>query len=129
MNDDPRARAATGSADRVEVAIARTLSAGAVVAVGLLLVGIVLMLGRGISPDSSRFPVFDPATVVADLLALRPAGFLWAGILVVVSTPVVRVIGELVGFGVRRDRPMVAVAAGTLLVIVVSVVTALAADA
>jgi uncharacterized membrane protein len=121
--------AAPAAADRIELAIARTLSAGAVLAVGLLLVGIVLMLGEGISPDAATYPVFDPSAVVADLLALRPAGFLWAGILVVIATPILRVVGELVGYGLRKDRAMTMVAAATLLVIVVSVVTALAAEA
>jgi uncharacterized membrane protein len=115
--------------DRVEAAIARTLSAGAILAVGLLLVGIVLMLVEGISPDAATFPVFDPTLVVSDLLGLRPAGFLWAGILVVIATPIVRVVGELLAYGLRRDRTMTLVAAATLLVIVVSVVTALAAEA
>lgn len=119
----------SASADRVELRVARVLSIGAVLAVGLLLIGIVLMLGEGISPDADSFPVFDPALVVGDLLALRPAGFLWAGIVVVIATPVVRVVGELVGFWLRRDRRMALVAAGVLAVIAVSVITALVSEA
>ena len=119
----------SASADRVELFIARVLAIGAVLAVGLLVIGIVLMLGAGISPDAEAFPVFDPALVVGDLLALRPAGFLWAGIVVVIATPVVRVAGELLGFSLRRDRRMALVAAGVLAIIAVSVVTALVAEA
>lgn len=109
----------------VEGRLASLLSAGALVAVALLVVGLVLMLAAGISPDAATFPVFDPAVVVADLLALRPQGFLWAGILVVIATPVVRVVGEAIGFAATGQRWLAAVAGGILLVIVASVVTAL----
>lgn len=114
--------------DRLETRIARLLSVGALVAVALLTIGIVLMATNGISPDVAAYPTFDPATVVADLLSLEPAGFLWAGLIVVVATPVVRVVGEIIAFSIRRDRPMALVAVGTLAVIVVSIVTALAAE-
>lgn len=114
--------------DRLEARIARVLSTGALVAVALLAVGIILMLVEGISPDAAAYPTFDPGTIVADLLSLEPAGFLWAGLVVVVATPIVRVVGEIIAFSIRRDRAMTLVAAGTLAVIVVSVVTALAAE-
>lgn len=113
-------------ADRIELAIAGILGVTTVVAMALLLAGVALMLASGVSFESATFPVFDPTQVVGDILALRPEGFLWAGIVVVVLTPVLRVIGELVGFALRRDRTMALVAAAILVVVAVSVVTALA---
>jgi len=112
-------------ADRIELAIAGILGVTTVVAMVLLLAGVALMLASGVSFDSATFPVFDPARVVGDILALRPEGFLWAGIVVVVLTPVLRVTGELVGFALRRDRTMALVAAAILVVVAVSVVTVL----
>ncbi|MGZ9276188.1 MAG: DUF1634 domain-containing protein [Candidatus Limnocylindrales bacterium] len=114
----------TVSLDRIEGRIARVLSIGAVIAVVLLVVGIGLMVASGIEPDRAVFPVFDPARLVGDLVTLRPEGFLWAGILVVIATPVIRVIGELVGFAIRGDRTMAAVAAAILVIVTASVAVA-----
>jgi uncharacterized membrane protein len=117
--------AASDPADRIELAIAGILGVTTVVAMTLLLAGVALMIASGVGFESATFPVFDPARVVGDMLGLRPEGFLWAGIVVVVLTPVLRVVGELVGFALRRDRTMALVAAAILVVVAVSVITAL----
>jgi uncharacterized membrane protein len=113
-------------ADRIEITIARVLGLGALVAVILLAVGVGLMVALGVDPEAMTFPALDPATLLADILALRPEGFLWAGLVVVIATPVARVIGELVGFVMRGDRAMALVAAGILVVIGLSVAAAMA---
>ena len=93
------------------------------VAVALLIVGVVLMFVDGISPlDPS--PAFDPTTIVADITALRPVGFLWLGLLAVLIAPIARVIVAGVGFALERQWVMVLVALGILAVIAVGVVTA-----
>jgi len=113
---------------QVEAVIARLLIAGTLVGVGLLAVGVALMAVRGISPESVAFPPFDPATVAADLAALRPEGFLWAGIVILIATPIARVIGELITFSIRGDRVMAGVALAILGVVALSVVAALALE-
>lgn len=118
---------ASAGPDPIEVRIARVLSVGALLAVVLLLAGIVLMVVRGVAPDAPDYPPFDPGSIVPDMLALRPSGFLWAGIVVVIVTPVIRVIGELVGFALRRERGLALVAAAILLVVGSSVLAALVA--
>jgi uncharacterized membrane protein len=70
------------------------------------------------------FPAFDPGEVVADMFALRPEGFLWAGIVIVVATPIARIVGELVTFASRGDRLMALVSLAILGVVVLSVVVA-----
>jgi uncharacterized membrane protein len=114
--------AAPGGHD-FEWAIGRLLIAMTYVAVALLIVGVVLMLAAGTSPLSAG-PAFHLADVVPDILALRPEGFIWLGLLVVVSTPIVRVV--VAGFGYGRDRewPMVGVAIGILVVIAVAIISA-----
>ena len=116
---------ATAEVERVEAAIARTLQAGAVIAVVLLVIGVALMLAGGISPDSATFPVFDPAQLVGDVVALRAEGFLWAGIVIVILTPIVRLVGETVGFAIGGERGLAAVALGVLAVVAASVAIAL----
>jgi uncharacterized membrane protein len=93
------------------------------VAVALLIVGVLLMFVDGISPlDPS--PTFDPTTILADITALRPVGFLWLGLLAVLVAPIARVVVAGVGFALERQWVMVLVALGILAVIAVGVVTA-----
>jgi uncharacterized membrane protein len=115
------------SAD-VEQVIARLLLVGTVAGIAMLAIGVALMAVGGISPEVGTFPAFEPGTVVADLLALRPEGFLWAGIVILVATPIARVIGELVTYLVRGDRVLALVALGILGVVGLSVVAALALE-
>jgi uncharacterized membrane protein len=95
------------------------------VAVGLLTIGVMLLILAGISPLAGG-PPFDPAQLVADLLAFEPAGFLWLGILVVIATPLSRVAGAAVGFIGRGERLMAVVSLAILGVIAISVLVALA---
>jgi uncharacterized membrane protein len=95
------------------------------VAVALLAIGVGLLLVAGISPLAGG-PPLDPAGLLADLLALDPAGFLWLGILVVIATPLSRVVGAAAGFIGRGERLMAVVSVAILGVIALSVLTALA---
>jgi uncharacterized membrane protein len=78
------------------------------------------MLANGIGPRSGG-PVFDSATLGPDLLAFRPAGVIWLGLIAVVATPAARVLVSLVGYARRGERTMAIVAALILLVIALSV--------
>ena len=112
------------SAD-VEHVIARLLLGGTVAGIVLLAIGVALMVLNGISPVAETFPAFDPRTLLADLAAFRPEGFLWAGVVIVIATPIARVVGELVTYTVRGDRIMALVALAILVVIALSVAVAL----
>ena len=107
----------------LERSIARLLTLGTYSSIALLVIGVVLMAGDGIGPLSGG-PAFDPATIVPDLFAVRPDGFLWLGLIVVVATPVARVIASLVGYIRRGERGMAIVACLILVVIGLSVALA-----
>ena len=81
------------------------------------------MIASGVSPLSGG-PRFDITAIPGDLLALRPTGFLWLGLLVVVATPAARVLASLIGYARRGERRMLIVAALILAVIALSVVAA-----
>ena len=106
-------------------AIGRLLIALTYVGTGLLVVGVLLMVANGI-PPSSGGPNLDLASLPGDLVALRPAGFLWLGLLAVLATPITRVIAAAVGFSLAGDRQMVVVAVATLVVIGVAIGSAVA---
>ena len=124
-----RATPAVGSsgepapAAELERSIARLLTLGTYASIALLLVGLVLMLANGIGPRSGG-PAFDSTTLGANLVAFRPAGFIWLGLIAVVATPAARVLVSLVGYARRGERTMAIVAALILLVIGLSVVLA-----
>ena len=108
-------------APALEAALAHVLQLGTYVSVALIAVGSILMLASGGSPLDGG-PPLRVEDVVADLVALRPGGFLWAGIVGVLSTPALRVIRALLGFIRRGEQRMAAVALLVLVVIVVGVV-------
>ncbi len=109
-------------------AIARLLSTGTYVAVGLLVVGFGAMFLGGISPFAAA-PALDPAVFVSELLAGHAVGFLWLGLVAVIATPTSRVLLALAGFARAREWEMVVVAAAILGVITLSVVLARLAEA
>jgi uncharacterized membrane protein len=109
---------------RLELAIARILQWGIGVSVALVAIGVGLMLLDGISPLDPTFPPFDPRVVVAQMLALEPAGFLWLGLALTIATPSVRVAASLAGYLRQGDRRMALVSLGILVVIALSIVVA-----
>ncbi len=115
-------RRGTFEAERL---IGRLLITLTYVAVALLLVGVVLMLGAGISPLAGG-PGLDLGSLGAEILALDPAGFLWLGLLVVIIAPIGRVVVAGVAYGRNGDRLMVGVAAGIVSIVGIGIVIAVA---
>jgi uncharacterized membrane protein len=108
----------------LESALGRVLQVGTYVSIALVAVGVVLLIGGGGSPLDPGLP-FDLARLPADLVALRPEGFLWLGIVGVVATPGLRVVGALIGFARRGERTMVIVALLILFVVALGVIAGL----
>jgi uncharacterized membrane protein len=105
----------------LEVALAHVLQLGTYASVALIGLGSILLLAGGGSPTQGG-PPLDLTTLTADLIALRPAGFLWLGILGVLATPALRVARALLGFARRGEQRMVAVSILVLAVIAVGVI-------
>ena len=105
----------------LEVALAHVLQLGTYASVALIALGSILLLASGGSPIAAG-PPFDLSTMPADIAALRPAGFLWLGIVGVIATPALRVGRALLGFARRGERRMVAISTSVLAVIAVGVI-------
>lgn len=105
----------------LEGRIARLLRVGTYSAIALIAVGVVLMLATGKSPLDVA-PALDPGRLIADIVRLHPAGFLWLGLVIVLLTPAARVAVSAVGYARAGDRPMALIAALVLLVIATGVV-------
>jgi uncharacterized membrane protein len=106
-------------------AISLVLTIGVIVSAFLMGVGLIgalavgwetPLLGSAVRPASAT-----AFTAIADnLVAVRPIGFAQLGLLVLLATPVVRVIAALVGFARERDRLYVAVSAIVLAILIAS---------
>ena len=105
----------------LELALAHVLQAGTYAAAALIAIGSVLLVVNGQSPIAGG-PPLRLDTIVADVLALRPAGFLWLGIVGVLATPGLRVLRAALGFWRRGERSMALVAVLVLAVIAVGVI-------
>jgi uncharacterized membrane protein len=103
---------------RIDQVVRLTLGVSLAVAFVLLCVGIVLTLaGRGGVPTT----VGGARAALRDVRALEPDGFYVLGLLVVIVTPFVRVVGSAVTFLVERDWVYVAVTVAVLVVMIVTV--------
>jgi uncharacterized membrane protein len=114
------------SAADLEPALARVLQAGTYISITLVALGTALLLGGGISPLAGG-PALHVGELLGDIVAGRPEGFLWLGILGICATPALRVVGALVGFWRRGERGMVAIAVLILAVVAAGVITGLLA--
>ena len=109
---------------RVDGWIARVLRVGTLVSVGLLAIGVALMSLAGWSPLDATWPALDLGRIPGDLLALRPEGFLWLGLLTTLSTPLLRVAASVVGFLGAGERRMAGLGTAVLIIIALAVFVA-----
>ncbi len=104
--------------------VARLLTAGTYLSVAILAIGIVLMLGNGISPVDTGAAPFRAEEIPRAVARLEPDGFLWLGLVAVLATPATRVLASLVGYVREGDRRMAIIAVGILAVIATGVLIA-----
>jgi uncharacterized membrane protein len=114
------------TAARLETIAARLLTWGTRAALLLILCGVLGMAVASIDPLASRhFPAYSLGAIPGQLIALRPEGFIWAGLTLLVALPIGRVTVAGAGFLAAHDRRLALVSVLVLLVICASIVAAL----
>jgi uncharacterized membrane protein len=127
---EPQADKAVGrwSDERLEVVVANLLRIGVLVAAALVIAGAIPnMIGRSCT---THFHVFrgEPADlrsvkgIVSDARHLETRGIIQFGLLLLIATPIARVIVSLVTFVLQRDRLYVVVTSIVLAVLLYSLV-------
>ena len=103
----------------VDIVVHHTLAVGVAVGFALLVVGLALTVaGRGgLGVLSLKAPVAWRAALHG-----RAAGFYSLGLLALILTPFVRVVGSIVAFAAARDWRFVAVTSAVLAVMIASIV-------
>jgi len=104
--------------DPVERTIRAILLAGITVSVALMAAGLVLGVARGTMLPRAMVPL---SALPAALAHLDSAAYMSLGLIVLVATPFVRVVGSLVAFAVERDRAYVLITATVLVVMCLGV--------
>jgi len=95
----------------------RVLVVGLLISTVLMLIGLVMDL---LLYHTLPTTVFPPAEAIQRAISLRPSGFLSLGLLTLILTPLLRVVGSLLVFAWERDGRYVLVTALVLIVMVVS---------
>jgi len=105
-------RAVLAEVEDINRLIYHVLRAGVVLSVSLILFGFILeAFGAGGLPTQS----IPPRRLLSELLRFTPAGYVNLGILVLIFTPMARVLLSLLSFLEERDRTFAAI---TLVVLV-----------
>jgi uncharacterized membrane protein len=113
-----------GTPGGLEAALARVLQAGTYASMALIALGTALFLGGGGSPMEAG-PPLRLATLASDLATGRASAFLWLGVIGVVATPMLRVVGALVGFARAGEWRMVGVAIAIVVVVCIGIAAGL----
>ena len=113
------------SPDRLRIVVSQVLVVGVITSATLIAIGFVGSLVVGWEGSLSGQPALDqPITdfsgLVDGLQALRPVAIAQLGLIVLVATPIVRVVASLVGFALEGDRLYVAITAGVLAILLAS---------
>jgi uncharacterized membrane protein len=103
----------------LDAVVHRVLIVGLALSSALMLAGVGLELARGTALPEA---VAGLGQVLPRVLSLRPSGFLTLGLLVLIATPILRVVGSVVAFIYEHDWRFAGITTLVLLVMVVSIV-------
>jgi len=106
------------SEERGQEAIAAVLRYGSLAATLVMALGLALMLARG---TGGSLPAYHRAQLLPRLIRLDAAAVTECGILLLLLTPIFRIIVAAVAFALERDFKYVAISLGVLAVVLVSI--------
>jgi uncharacterized membrane protein len=113
------------SQQRLRWVVSWVLTIGVSISAALIAVGFAgsLLVGwRGSLVGQAHLdaPITDFGGLVSGLAALRPQAIAQLGLLVLVATPIMRVLASLVGFALEGDRAYVVITLGVLAILLTS---------
>ncbi len=113
----------SGSDTTTRQAIGWVLQIGAWSATLLMSVGILLLITAAPEEPTSKYFTEHPEKVLHEILiAPSAAAYISAGLLLLVLTPLARLLAAAIGFGKSRDWKFMGISLGVLAVILIAVV-------
>ncbi len=111
--------------ERFRAMVSAVLIVGVVTSAILIAIGFAASLAVGWEGSLRGLPATtlaptDFSAVVSGLFELRPIALAQAGLLVLIATPVVRVLASVVGFALEGDRLYAAITLAVLAILLVS---------
>ncbi len=107
--------------DRAQNAIAAVLRYGSSISTAVMALGLIFGLLRGGGSLARPGSAASPAMLLSRALQFDPVGVAELGVLLLLLTPVFRIIIAVVTFGLERDTKYVLISLGVLAVMVFSI--------
>ena len=118
------ANASAAKVTQLELAISVVLRVGVALSLGLTIVGLILLFTldpiNAVVRRTGPFYFHDPATILGDLLLFKPKAMIDAGLILLILTPVFRVLVTVIAFVLDRDRFYSAITLFVLAVLIAS---------
>ena len=111
-------RAVVGEVEDTNRLIYHVLRGGVLVSVAVLLFGFILVGAKSAALPDHSVPT---RSLIPQLVEFTPAGFLSLGVLVLIASPMVRVLVSLLSFAEDRDRTYVLMTGIVLVNLLISV--------
>ena len=113
------------TAARFNAIVSAVLLVGVLASAALIAIGLAGALAVGWDGSMRGVPATDAAStdfsaMLDGLIALRPIAFAQAGLLVLLATPVMRVVASIVGFGLEGDRLFTVITITVLAILLLS---------
>jgi len=105
--------------DLVNYYISLILKLGTYLSASVLLLGFVLLI---FSPSITFATPFSFSELLSQLFKLNPYAFINLGALILISTPILRVIVAIISFSLEKDKKYVWISSGVLLILVGSII-------
>jgi len=112
----------------LELSIARMLLTGIVISTVVVLVGVLIELFKPTlaPPDYRHFHAIDQSLrslpgIIKTAFQLRPDGVMQLGLVILIATPIARVVFCVIGFARQHDRLYVAVSSTVLVILIYSI--------
>lgn len=110
------------SSGKGERAIALTLRYGSRISTLVMALGLGLLFTRGPAASGAGSPLLDPGAVLKGLIHFEAAALAEFGILLLLLTPILRIIAAMVSFAAERDARYVLISLGVLAIVLLSLI-------
>ena len=104
-----------------EHAISIVLRYGAIISTLIMAAGVALAMFRGSLGMSSAYHPIHPRDLFPHLLRLEPVAIIESGILLLLFTPIARIVVAVIGFALERDLKYVLISLGVLAIVLLSI--------